>query len=145
MENTNRLKYSTGIEFKDWGGCFYDFNKKLIKKREVQSSCTHDLKGLFQITECSKKYESKANEVTHTEGAFDRNTGKCKNEKNESCYPVFILIILIIYSIISTSSCCWLFFCAFRIKKRKKKKDRIEVKLKLDNNHDYQNAATESV
>ena len=139
---------STDLKFLNWGNCFLDPNKKLIKKRKVQSGCTDFVEGLYQIVECFEKEKQKVNkEIPYTDGAFDRKTGQIKSKKNESCYPFYLLIVLIVYSTISTFSCCWIFLCLLTLKKRTKKENqgKQKLKLKLNYENDYQNVNADEV
>ena len=116
-----------------------------MKKRKVQSSCVDFVEGLYQIVECFKNENQNVNEetVTYTGGAFDRKTGQIESIKNKSCYPFYLLIVLIIYSTVSTFSCCWLFVYLLRLKKRTKKENLVKQKLNYKN--DYQNVNADEI
>ena len=95
--------------------------------RRVQLSCAPHIKSLYQVAECRENDEEKAETAAST-GTADRETG---NKGNERCYPSYLLFILAVYSTLSTSSCCWLFVCGLK-RRRKKKKERDPEKLDYD-------------
>merc|ERR1719376_1565860 len=142
-ENTNITPItatgnSTDIQFDNWEECFPNQHENQVKMRRVQLGCAPHIKSLYQVAECRENDEEKAETAAST-GTADRETG---NKGNERCYPSYLLFMLVVYSTLSTSSCCWIFVCGLKRRRKKKKKGDPE---KMDYEHEYHSVKGEEI